>query len=97
MLDFDLTISAEHSRGYAMMEGKNPMNQQNRAYVQQALQAWLNSGLIVAIITRGVDNHISAYVAKYLDVDFVTNGYEPGKVAIYAPSQVRIPEMHDII
>ncbi len=86
LLDFDGTCSIGHSKGRVFNETV-PMDKENQTLFIDSVNAWLNTGHNVAIITRGIGTKIGPYFTNILGIPFITSGFQRGVVSIFAPDE----------
>ena len=84
MLDFDGTCTKGHSGGTYEVD---PMDRANKTEFESNVKKWLYDGHNVAIITRGIDKRVEKYFREQLGIQPVMNGFEEGKLSIYAPDE----------
>jgi hypothetical protein len=65
LLDFDKTVAGGHSGG-RVFTPTTPMDSTNQEVFKTNVYKWLKAGHNVAIITRGIDEKISAYFRAIL-------------------------------
>ena len=86
LLDFDGTCSGGHSKGRFFNESV-PMDKENQTMFVNAVNAWLNAGHNVAIITRGIGTKIGPYFTNILGIPFIADKWQQGIVSIFAPDE----------
>lgn len=90
MLDFDGTITVNHSRGTNFKEGPTePMDSTNKQKFKENIKKWLKAGHSIAIITRAIGELIQPYLTTILntvDIKINLNNYEEGTLSLYAPT-----------
>lgn len=86
LLDFDGTCSGGHSKGRNFND-TCPMDKENQILFVDSVNAWLNEGHNVAIVTRGIGTKIGPYFTNILGVPFIANKWQQGIVSIFAPDE----------
>jgi hypothetical protein len=72
LLDFDLTLTAYHSRGAPynnFLNGSFDFDSVNIATITKYFKDWMDAGIIIVILSRCVDRQLAA-LFEYLRIDF---------------------------
>ena len=94
LLDFDLTITKNHSNGDPI--SKDPMPLENKISFLRNLNEWIKKNCKIAIITRCIDTEIIKYFNEELLIDTENNQRTyTNKISIYAPTADEFKEHYD--